>query len=358
MQFDSSPESEHDDRRPGEDRPVLPLRKGIAQAMQADGQRRTPEFGSSLCDPFDARRDAYPMASDSGMISIPLTHMNVVLSVSAAAMQRPLRAGVMMHANAAADPDPAAVPRGALAQCAEADRNAIDGLSILDTPRDIGLAELVPERHSSDPVVERLSRALEAAEGSHDGFGNLYADAVRLAIVTRLLTLRSDPEPDLDEPTARATAALPKWRWKRVVEYVDSHLDETITLADMAAVAGLSRMYFAAQFRAATGIRPHEFLLRRRIDRAKQMLIETEMTLVDVALSVGFQNQAHFTTVFRRFVGETPYRWRCGNRTDVADRPSDSDPACWRYPPRGSDTRPIQLASPGELPPRSAAGAT
>ncbi|PTE11294.1 hypothetical protein C9427_06680 [Mesorhizobium helmanticense] len=258
-----------------------------------------------------------------------------------------------MHANAAADPDPAAVP--ALAQCTEADRNAIDGLSISDTPRDLGLAELVPQRHSSDPVVERLSRALEAAEGSHDGFGDLYADAVRLAIVTRLLTLRSNPDPDL---RARATAALPRWRWKRVVEYVDSHLDETITLADMAAVAGLSRMYFAAQFRAATGIRPHEFLLRRRIDRAKQMLIETDMTLVDVALSVGFQNQAHFTTVFRRFVGETPYRWRCGNRTDVADRPSDSDPACWRSPPRGLDTRPIQLASPGELPLRSAAGAT
>ncbi|PDQ18692.1 hypothetical protein CN311_23455 [Mesorhizobium sanjuanii] len=281
--------------------------------------------------------------------------MNVVLSVSAAAMQRPLRAGVMMHANAAADPDPAAVPRGALAQCAEADRNAIDGLSILDTPRDLGLAELVPQRHSSDPVVERLSRALEAAEGSHDGFGDLYADAVRLAIVTRLLTLRSNPEPG---PRARATAALPRWRWKRVVEYVDSHLDEKIALADMAAVAGLSRMYFAAQFRAATGMRPHEFLLRRRIDRAKQMLSETDMTLVDVALSVGFQNQAHFTTVFRRSVGETPYRWRCGNRTDVAARPCDSDPNVWRYPPRGSDTRPIKLSPPGAMPPRGAASAT
>ncbi|MER9102615.1 AraC family transcriptional regulator [Mesorhizobium sp. M0848] len=355
MQFDSSSEPEHDDRRPGEDRPILPRRKGIARVMQADGQRRTPDFGSSLFDPSDARRDAYPMARDSGMISIPLTHMNVVLSVPTAAMQRPPRGGLMMHANAAADPGPAAVPRGALAQCAEADRSAIGGLSILDTPRDLGLAELVPQRHSSDPVVERLSRALEAAEGSHNGFGDLYADAVRLAIVTRLLTLGSGPEPD---PRARATAALPRWRWKRIVEYVDSHLDKKIALADMAAVAGLSRMYFAAQFRAATGIRPHEFLLRRRIDRAKQMLSQTEMTLVDVALSVGFQNQAHFTTVFGRSVGETPYRWRCGNRTDVADRPCDSDPAVRGYRPRGSDTRPIKLTPTGELPLRSVAGAT
>ncbi|WP_244497574.1 AraC family transcriptional regulator [Mesorhizobium sp. Root695] len=358
MQFHSLSVYEYYDRQPGEDRPVLPRRDGTARPMHAAGPPRTPEFGSSLFDPFDASRGTYPVAPDSGMISIPLTHMNVVLSMSATAMLQPRRGGLTMHANAAADPEPAAVPRGTMAQFAEAGQIAIDGLNILHAPRDLGLAELVPERHSSDPVVERLSRALEAAESSHDGFGNLYADAVRLAIVTRLLTLRSDPEPDLDEPTARATAALPRWRWKRVVEYVDSHLDEKIALADMAAVAGLSRMYFAAQFRAATGIRPHVFLLRRRIDRAKQMLIETEMTLVDVALSVGFQNQAHFTTVFRRFVGETPYRWRCGNRTDVADRPSDSDPACWRYPSRGSDTRPIQLASPGELSPRSAAAAT
>ncbi|MFB9980465.1 helix-turn-helix domain-containing protein [Mesorhizobium kowhaii] len=354
MQFHSLSEFEYYDRQPGEDQPVLPQRDGMARPMHAAGPPRTPEFGSSLFDPFDASRGTYPAAPDSGMISIPLTHMNVVISVSAAAMLQPRRRGLTMHANA----DPAAVPRAAMAQFAEAGRSAIDGLNTLHAPRDLGLAELVPERHSSDPVVERLSRALEAAVGSHDGFGNLYADAVRLAIVTRLLTLRSDPEPDLDERTARATAALPKWRWKRVVEYVDSHLDETITLADMAAVAGLSRMYFAAQFRAATGIRPHEFLQRRRIDRTKRMLIETDMTLVDVALSVGFQNQAHFTTVFRRFVGETPYRWRCGNRRDVADRPSGSDPACWRYPPCGSDTRPIQLESPGELPPRSAAGAT
>ncbi len=352
MQFDSLSEPEHDDRRPGEDQPVLLRRKGIAQAMQADGQRRTPELGSSL---VDAGRDAYPIAPDSGMISIPLTHMNVVLSVPAAAMQRPRRGGLLMHANAAAEADATAVRRGALAQCAEADRNAMDGLGILDTPRDIGLAELVPQRHSSDPVVERLSRALEAAEGSHDGFGDLYADAVRLAIVTRLLTLRSNPEPD---PRARATAALPRWRWKRVVEYVDSHLDEKIALADMAAVAGLSRMYFAAQFRAATGIRPHEFLRWRRIDRAKQMLSETEMTLVDVALSVGFQNQAHFTTVFKRFVGETPYRWRCCNRTEAAARPCDSDPTVLRYPPCGSDKQHINLSPPGGLRSRSAASAT
>jgi AraC-like DNA-binding protein len=73
-------------------------------------------------------------------------------------------------------------------------------------------------------------------------------------------------------------------------------------------------MHFAAQFRLATGMSPHQFVLNRRIERAKTMLIGTAEELVSIALSVGFQSQAHFTTVFKRFVGETPHRWRCENR--------------------------------------------
>jgi AraC-like DNA-binding protein len=110
--------------------------------------------------------------------------------------------------------------------------------------------------------------------------------------------------------TGRRRTPLQKWRMKRVVDHVDAHLSRRITLADMAAAAGLTRMHFAAQFRAATGTRPHDFLLQRRIDRAQELLRNPELALVDVALSVGFQTQAHFTTVFRRFVGETPHRWR------------------------------------------------
>ena len=70
-------------------------------------------------------------------------------------------------------------------------------------------------------------------------------------------------------------------------------------------------MHFAAQFRIATGFRPHEYLLRKRIERACDLLVTSDASLVDIALSVGFQTQAHFTTVFKRFMGETPHRWRC-----------------------------------------------
>lgn len=175
-----------------------------------------------------------------------------------------------------------------------------------------------------DPVVRRLSRAL-AALGGYRGspageFADVCADALRLAIVTRTLSLHSQPLPEFRPatPTARpARPGLPQWRLKRVAAYVDENIAETITLAGMAAAAGLSRMHFAAQFRLTTGIRPREYVMRRRIELAQRLLLESRESLVQIALSVGFQTQAHFTTVFRRFIGDTPHQWRSASRRAV-----------------------------------------
>ncbi|MHB0771229.1 helix-turn-helix domain-containing protein [Bradyrhizobium sp. 5.13L] len=187
------------------------------------------------------------------------------------------------------------------------------------------LAESLPESEraiaaseSIDPVVRRLSDALAATEAQHDVHSAIMADALRLAILTRTFSRRAcrtpaelDPiESVREENAGRVVRSLQSWRLKRVLQYIDKHLSAKMTLQEMAGVAGLSRMHFAAQFRAATGVRPHEYLLRRRIERAQELLKQAEVTLVDIALTVGFQTQAHFTTVFKRFVGDTPYQWR------------------------------------------------
>ncbi len=189
---------------------------------------------------------------------------------------------------------------------------------------------------AGDAVVETLSRALAAAERSADAFAGLYADALRLAVVARMLgraRLQAEPaagqEVELPASSSAAPEAPPAigpeqtprrprsglvaWRLKRVLAFVDTHLAEPISLADMATASGLSRMHFAAQFRVATGLRPRAFLLRRRIELAQRMMRESREPLVQIALAVGFQTQAHFTTVFRRFAGDTPHQWRCAN---------------------------------------------
>jgi AraC-like DNA-binding protein len=171
-------------------------------------------------------------------------------------------------------------------------------------------APLIAERPTVDRVIERLARSLIHAEELGGAFGQSYADGISLAITAQLFGGRAGAA------SARRprVSGLSKWRLKRVAEYMDANLAEPISLADIAVAAGLSRMHFAAQFRAATGLRPHEYLLQRRIERAQELLLNSRLPLVEIALDVGFKTQAHFTTVFARFVNETPNAWRQHNR--------------------------------------------
>src|SRR5271168_3602975 len=143
----------------------------------------------------------------------------------------------------------------------------------------------------------------------------------QLAVIMRWLGGRLGAHPGA--PQRLESGGLTKWRLRRVLTHIDQHICESITLASLAEVAGLSKMYFAAQFRAATGCRPHECVLRKRIECAQQMLLGTDESLVNIALAIGFQSQAHFSTVFKRFAGLSPYQWRVANR----DLPRGVQPA-------------------------------
>ncbi|SCB09575.1 transcriptional regulator, AraC family [Bradyrhizobium shewense] len=181
----------------------------------------------------------------------------------------------------------------------------------------------------TDPVMRRLSDALAATEATHDAHSAILADALRLAILTRKFSRQARDERAALDPVAgecgdhasRTVRSLQKWRLRRVMQYVEENLNVRITLQELATVAGLSRMHFAAQFRAAVGVRPHEYLLKRRIARAQELLAQADASLVDVALTVGFQTQAHFTTVFKRFTGDTPHQWRSAHLAQLAPLP-------------------------------------
>jgi AraC family transcriptional regulator len=165
-----------------------------------------------------------------------------------------------------------------------------------------------------DMMIDSLGRALLEANRLGGGFGQTYAEGISMAIVARLLASANNVAAS---ERARASKLAP-WRLKRALEYVETRLDEPVSLAEVASSAGLTRMHFAAQFRAATGLRPHEYLLRRRIERAQEMLVVTGMSLVDVALSVGFQTQSHFTSVFKRYAGQPPRAWRASHSVQRA----------------------------------------
>lgn len=175
----------------------------------------------------------------------------------------------------------------------------------------LGNASIVP-----DVAVSRLACALVWAHVEGSTVNDLFMDCVGIAIVTRLLSR----EIHATRKAQRAVTELPRWRLKRAIEYIDAHLSDPIGLEDIALSTGLTRMHFAAQFRAATGMSPHNYLLQRRVEMAQVLLATTELSVLDIALDTGFRSQAHFTTVFKQRVGETPARYRAQVRG--ADHPA------------------------------------
>ncbi len=161
-----------------------------------------------------------------------------------------------------------------------------------------------------DALLQNLGVTLLSIADCDDPTGSLLADFLALAAATHLLGLYGEIPP----PAARKVIALPKWRLKRATEFIEAHLGSPIALADVAGATGLSRMHFAAQFRAATGVRPHEYALRRRIEKAQALLVTTNIPIAELALASGFSSQAHFTVVFKRISGLTPGRWRQSHR--------------------------------------------
>jgi len=110
---------------------------------------------------------------------------------------------------------------------------------------------------------------------------------------------------------------------QRVLRYVDEHLGEHLTLDELARLAGVSRFHFARQFRVSTGESPMEYLRRKRIDRAKIILLTEDAIVAEVACRLGFADQSHFTRTFRRMVGTSPGSF-AGKCLPFPDREADS----------------------------------
>jgi AraC family transcriptional regulator len=115
----------------------------------------------------------------------------------------------------------------------------------------------------------------------------------------------------LRRPATRRDGVLPRRKLATIVDYIMANLDGSPTLEQMAALVDLSPYHFARQFKAATGLPPHQFLIARRVEQAQQLLCgRGRLSLSDAAIRVGFSDQSQLSLHFRRIVGVTPGQFR------------------------------------------------
>jgi AraC family transcriptional regulator len=163
--------------------------------------------------------------------------------------------------------------------------------------------ELIPHLATLfDPFVQQISLALKTSLEIDGTNSNLYADSIAHALVVHLLSRYSTHSRHLKPIPGGFT----QQQWRQIANFIDANLDKNISLTELAAIVQLSPYHFAHLFKKSTNISPHQYLVRCRIERAKQLIAMGNLSLAAIAQTIGFASQGHFTYHFKRFVGVTP----------------------------------------------------
>jgi AraC-like DNA-binding protein len=156
--------------------------------------------------------------------------------------------------------------------------------------------------HQLRAAVAHISRALNEAMRDDRANAALYLRRAECA-------LRPAARPEKPR-TANQGPRLLAWQQRRVLEHIEANLTAPLRNRELAALAGFSEFHFIVAFRNSLGASPHEFIIQRRIGRARQLMVSTGMPLCDIASECGLADQAHLSRLFRKVVGETPAAWR------------------------------------------------
>jgi AraC family transcriptional regulator len=163
--------------------------------------------------------------------------------------------------------------------------------------------ELIPHYMTEqDILIQGIFGALrqELEFGKIGGY--LLIDSLKTALAIHLLRNYCTTQPRLSS----YTDGLSKSKLQEVREYINEHLHEDLKLIELAAIAQISPYHFLRLFKQSMGLTPHQYILQRRIDKAKYLLRQSELSIADIAFRVGFCDQSHLTRCFKRLLGMTP----------------------------------------------------
>jgi AraC family transcriptional regulator len=160
---------------------------------------------------------------------------------------------------------------------------------------------------SSPEVIDTLTSLRHELLTGGPG-GRLCAESLANVLVVQLIRHMANG-PSTTEFERKSGGRLPRHTMRAVEEWIDAHLDQTLALADLAAVAHLSEFHFARHFKQTTGLPPYQFVIHQRVERAKRLIAARQLSLAQIAAEVGFSDQSQLTRHFKRLVGVTPSRF-------------------------------------------------
>lgn len=172
-----------------------------------------------------------------------------------------------------------------------------------------GMSDGVELRHQVfflDPTILHIAQLLRTEVIEGGVAGTLFVESLRNVLAVHLLRHYGE----MAKPTLTNPKRLSLLQMQQIKDHIENHLDDDLSLATLAAIVPMSEFHFARLFKASTGEAPYRYITQRRIERAKVLLSVTQLSVAEIAYRVGFANQSHFTTQFRKMVGATPKRYR------------------------------------------------
>lgn len=159
-----------------------------------------------------------------------------------------------------------------------------------------------------DEQLDHLVRAAEIEIGLGLPSGSVFLESLGTAMAVRLLTHHASKR-----VTPRHYGnAMPQYLLRRTVDFIRENLGKNVSLAELSADVQMSKYHFCHLFKRSTGLSPHQFVKRARVERARQLLAEHRLSLVEIANELGFSDQSHFTRTFHAVMGVTPSQYAAG----------------------------------------------
>lgn len=162
--------------------------------------------------------------------------------------------------------------------------------------------EVIPQFQLQDPLIQHLGLALKKELELDELGSDLYAESMVTALSVHLMRRYSTRKQTIRE----YTDGLPKYKLQQVIEYVNANLVENLSLKAMSEQVCMSQYHFARLFKQSTNFSPYQYVIKCRIERAKQLLKQGKFSIPEIALLVGFADQSQFTRHFKRLMGVTP----------------------------------------------------